>query len=249
VETELELRRVIEALRNSEGVREVLRQKSDLVGSVAHELRTPLTALQMRIELMERAGVEGLLPHALRRHFAIVKQSAERLRLRLEQIFDAHRGARADEASLTLARTSIDLKAAAKTAVDALETVAHEAGVALVLTGDDGVVGTWDVERLDQIVSNLVGNALHFGRGHPVTVRVARQDRWALLTVTDEGPGIAPADCERIFGMYERGLGSTSSGLGLGLWIARRAAEALGGSIDVESAPGRGATFHVRLPL
>ncbi|HYO71776.1 MAG TPA: HAMP domain-containing sensor histidine kinase, partial [Archangium sp.] len=95
----------------------------------------------------------------------------------------------------------------------------------------------------------LVANALKYGAGAPVEVSVRSSGAMALLEVKDEGIGIAPEDAERIFGKFERAVsGRHYGGLGLGLYITRQIVQALGGTIGVESEPGRGATFRVVLP-
>jgi signal transduction histidine kinase len=112
------------------------------------------------------------------------------------------------------------------------------------------VVGFWDAFRLDQVATNLVGNALKYGAGKPVTVRVAASGGRAVLTVTDHGIGIPPEDQDRIFGKFERAVSERHyGGLGLGLWITRQAVEAMGGAIRVRSTPGVETVFTVELPL
>jgi len=106
-----------------------------------------------------------------------------------------------------------------------------------------------DAFRLEQVVRNIVSNALKYGARRPVEVSVGHQESEAVLAVKDQGIGIAPGELQRIFGPFERAVPSREiSGLGLGLYIARQIVEAHGGSIAVESAPGRGSTFTVRLP-
>jgi signal transduction histidine kinase len=112
------------------------------------------------------------------------------------------------------------------------------------------VQGSWDRLRVEQIVSNLVSNAVKYGGGQPVAVRVEADARAARVLVTDRGIGIAPSEQRRIFGRFERGDAAHGyGGLGLGLWIARELARALGGGIDVASVAGEGSTFTVELPL
>jgi signal transduction histidine kinase len=99
------------------------------------------------------------------------------------------------------------------------------------------------------VLSNLVDNAVkHSPRGGTVVVRLDEAQDRLRLAVVDEGPGIPPAERERIFERFYRGS-STAPGLGLGLYLARELVHAMGGSIQVESEPGRGATFTVELPL
>jgi len=97
---------------------------------------------------------------------------------------------------------------------------------------------------------NLLSNALKYGAGKPVQVRVESEGGWARLQVRDEGIGIAPEHLGRIFGKFERAVSERNyGGLGLGLYITRQVVEWLGGSVKVESHPEQGATFRVELPL
>jgi signal transduction histidine kinase len=110
-------------------------------------------------------------------------------------------------------------------------------------------VGLWDVPRLEQVVVNLLSNAARYGAGKPVHVCVREEAQAALLSVRDEGIGIPPDVLPRLFGRFERGVPVTNyGGLGLGLYISRNIVEAMGGRIQVQSAPGQGATFTVVLP-
>ena len=116
---------------------------------------------------------------------------------------------------------------------------------------DGPVVGRWDPGRLEQITSNLVGNAVKYGGGSTVHVYVTRVGSIARLEVTDHGAGIVPDERERIFARFQRGGSSRGkgAGAGLGLWIARRLVESMGGEIRVSSTVGVGSTFTVELPL
>ena len=104
--------------------------------------------------------------------------------------------------------------------------------------------------RLEQVFTNLLGNAIRFGAGRPVSVSLRRLGERAVLRVSDRGIGISPEDQARIFDRFERAVSVRNfGGLGLGLWISRQIVEASGGAIRVESAPGRGAAFTVELPV
>ncbi|HLL53011.1 MAG TPA: HAMP domain-containing sensor histidine kinase, partial [Myxococcaceae bacterium] len=107
-----------------------------------------------------------------------------------------------------------------------------------------------DRMRFEQVVTNLLSNALHYGNHTPVTVRLEQLRGRARLSVRDEGPGIALEDQGRIFERFEQaGANTRRSGLGLGLYIVRQIVELHGGRVWVESVPGRGATFLVEVPL
>ena len=114
----------------------------------------------------------------------------------------------------------------------------------------DGVVGQWDRLRVDQIVTNLIDNALKYGRGKPVYCSVEQVGDKCVIRVRDEGIGIATNDHARVFARYERAAPLHHyGGLGLGLWITQQIVLSHGGRISVESTPGQGSTFIVELPL
>jgi signal transduction histidine kinase len=121
--------------------------------------------------------------------------------------------------------------------------------VTLAVVGDDTVTGEWDRLRVEQVIRNLVDNAIRFGAHNPIEVRVERavDDRAARLVVRDRGMGIPQPDQERIFERHVRLR--TANGFGLGLWIVRQLVTAMGGTVTVESSPGLGAAFTVLLPL
>jgi signal transduction histidine kinase len=111
--------------------------------------------------------------------------------------------------------------------------------------------GEWDRLRLEQVLDNLVANAVKFGAGHPVEVsaEAGAEDGSVRLEVSDHGIGISPEDQRRIFDRFERAVPATHyGGLGLGLWIVRNIVQAHGGDIRVESEPGKGSRFEVTLP-
>jgi signal transduction histidine kinase len=127
---------------------------------------------------------------------------------------------------------------------------AQHAGSQILFTPATGVVGTWDRFRLGQVVSNLIDNALKYGAGKPIEVRVGKDEHHAKLEVVDHGIGIAPADQARVFERFERAVSVRNyGGLGLGLWIVRSIVKAHRGEIVVRSAPGEGSTFTVTLPI
>jgi len=125
-----------------------------------------------------------------------------------------------------------------------------QAGSPLRLDAPGPVLGTWDPGRLEQIAEALLANALKYGRGRPIDVRVESDGTTARLVVRDGGIGIAPEDQARIFERFERAAPARNyGGLGLGLWIVRQVVGAHGGRIRVDSKPGEGSPFTVELPI
>jgi signal transduction histidine kinase len=159
-------------------------------------------------------------------------------------------GAQLASGRTELVLVSVDLVALVHEVVERSRDALAAAGSSLTVEAPPALCGSWDRLRLDQIVSNLVQNAIKYGLGSAITVRVRKEDESAILRVEDAGVGIAPADQARIFERFERAVPSRGyPGFGLGLWIVRQLVEAFGGTITVDSALGRGATFEVRLPL
>ena len=204
----------------------------------AHELRTPLTTLRLRLQRLGTRSEksEDDLRAALRQVL--------RMDGLIHQFLDA---IRLQQARIELDRRAVDLGALAREVGDRL---APSAAPRLEVEVPMPVVGRWDPARLEHVIAHLLLNAFKFGRGKPVHVRVERNGDRALLSVQDEGIGIAREDQERIFGRFEQAVGIRQyGGLGLGLWIANEFVQAHGGTIRVESATGKGSTFTVELPI
>ncbi len=226
---------------------DAVRVRDDFLSVAGHELKTPLTALLLQVHSLARAArADGLAPKLLERADKAV-QSGLRLSRLIDELLDI---SRVSAGRLTLEVEEVDLGEATRDAISRLEGELSRAECEVRIAEPARVVGTWDRARTDQIVNNLLTNAMKYGRGKPIDIRISALDDMATLAVTDHGIGIAPEDHARIFDRFERAVSTRHfGGLGLGLWIVRQIVEANGGSIAVESAPGEGATFFVRLPL
>jgi signal transduction histidine kinase len=143
-----------------------------------------------------------------------------------------------------------DLAVLAEQVVQRYQATAQQHGCTLELRRSGPLLAAVDRTRFDQILTNILTNAIKFGPGQPITVTLENAGGRARVTVRDRGAGIAPADQERIFHRFERVVPThASGGLGLGLWIARRLIEEMHGRILLESTPGEGASFIIDLPL
>jgi signal transduction histidine kinase len=225
----------LRALHQAEEAR-VMRE--NFLTVAAHELRTPLTTLRLRLQRLgvESGKSEDDLRSALRQ---VVRMDGL-----IHQFLDA---IRLQQARIELDRRAVDLGALAREVGNRL---APAAVPVLQVDASAPVVGRWDPARLEHVIAHLLLNAFKFGRGKPVHVRVERNGDRALLSVQDEGIGIAPKDQARIFRRFERAVGIRQyGGLGLGLWIASEFVQAHGGTIRVESTAGKGAIFTVDLPI
>ena len=153
---------------------------------------------------------------------------------------------------MALDLSSVDLCEVIRDVRTLMEAQTAGTGSTLNLELNAPIVGRWDRGRLDQVVSNLLANAVKYGQGRPVTIRagIDRQRAMAWMAVSDQGVGIDPELRESIFEPFKRGtLIGQRDGLGLGLFIVRGIVEQLGGAVRVDSLPGSGATFVVELPL
>ncbi|WP_304988533.1 PAS domain-containing sensor histidine kinase [Corallococcus sp. CA053C] len=233
------------ALENTRLLREA-REAVDLIAVTAHDLGNPLHALQLLLNRVRRAQAAGQ-GEVVRQGLMAASGQAERLGQLLHDLLDL---SRLSSDTQVLDTTPVDLGELTREVVDRFAESAAQAGCTLTLEAEAGQVGQWDRIRLDRVVTNLVSNALKFGRGHPVKVRVTALDaEHARLVVRDEGVGIAPDAQRRVFERFEREpTMKIEPGYGLGLYIVRQLVDAHGGTIRVESMPGQGATFTVDLP-
>jgi PAS domain S-box-containing protein len=222
---------------------EAVRLRDEFISIAAHELRTPLTALLLQIQGAARASgkdqarITTLLDQA--------RRSTERLGRLVESLLDV---SRLSTGRMRLDRERFDLAEALAEVVERLKGTAAEKG-SEIRWHADAATGDWDRLRVEQVIVNLLSNALNYGRGQPIEVSTGVKDGWAEISVSDSGPGIGSDEAARIFHRFQRGEAARGSGgLGLGLYISRQVVEAHGGTITVENRPEGGARFVVRLP-
>jgi PAS domain S-box-containing protein len=232
-------------------LRRAIKDRDDFLAIASHELRTPLTALSLQLESALRTvqtnPERGLATGRLLRNAQAAVAQSQRLGALIEELLDVSRLA---AGRIHLARAEVDLAALVHDLASRFEEPARAADAPINVEAPEPVRGTWDASRVSAIATNLLGNAVKYGAGSPIDVRVARAGDAAILIVQDRGIGIAEADQARIFERFERAVSTRHyGGFGLGLWIAREMARAHGGSIGVASTPGKGATFTVSLPL
>jgi signal transduction histidine kinase len=235
------------AARVEDELRHTIAVRDAFISAASHELRTPLTTLELQLDGLLRAMASSPDPSTAR-----WLSKAEKLRAQTHRLDDLIEGM-LDVFGFTAERPQLrpqdlDLADVAREVVDRLRRESKQAHAAVELQARPAR-GHWDRERLDQVVTHLLANALKFGDGRAVKVVVESGADLARLTVADRGIGIAKEDHERIFGRFERAASANHyGGFGLGLWIVRELVQAMGGSVRVESRPEDGATFVVELP-
>jgi PAS domain S-box-containing protein len=228
-----------------------VRDRDDFLSIASHELRTPLTTLRLEIESLRRSlrlrPEKALTSGQLARNVEVAGAQTARLVALVENLLDVSRLA---SGRLELQTTEFDLSDLVTDVVNRLRPALEAARCPAEIVEQTTIVGKWDRLRLDQVLSNLLSNAIKYGAGHAIEVRLRRGHAYARIEVRDHGIGIAADDQDRIFQRFERAASGTHyGGFGLGLWISREIVMALGGSIELESAPGKGSTFTVLLPL
>jgi signal transduction histidine kinase len=224
--------------------------RDEFLSVASHELRTPLTPLSLKLQAIHRELVAlypALAPERGLRHVEMAQRQVKKLVSLVDDLLDVSRirGGR-----LELHPSWVDLTALVREVVERFEQEAARVGCTLELEAAQPVMGLVDGFRFEQVLDNLLSNALKYGAGKPVRVRLEQQGKHARLTVRDEGIGIPAEALERIFHRFERAVsGRYYGGLGLGLYIARTIVEASGGTVVAASVAGQGATFTVELPL
>ena len=239
--------RETQSTRRYEEVSNSVRLHDAFLATAAHELRTPLTALRLQVQnLLHRVSTgAGLAAEVLTAKLQASVRQTERLNTLIDLLLDV---SRMTVGRIELKRTSVDLAELARELLARNSDELTAGGIEVTLDAEP-VTGDWDVTRLEQVVGNLLSNALKYGNRKPVHIKVRREGAFAVLAVTDTGLGVPASEQRRIFERFERAHSGGPSGMGLGLWIVREIVDAHGGSIGLASVPNEGSTFTVRLPL
>jgi PAS domain S-box-containing protein len=230
---------------------EAIRVRDEFLSIASHELRTPLNALLLHASALEillrrvfanQADANGLFDKAVN-----IGKQGRRLEELIGKLLDV---SRLSTGRLSVTPQLVDLVKILEDVIATYLPEAERSGCVVRLSAPPSVRGFWDPLRLGQVVTNLLSNALKFGRRNPIDIAVQVDGNTVQIAVRDRGIGIAPEEQLRIFQRFERGMSPASyGGLGLGLYIVERLAQAHGGSVRVESIVGEGSTFTVELPI
>ncbi len=221
--------------------------REELLSIVSHDLRSPATAIKLNLEIIDMLAAQHDTDQGdIARAVSKAGANIDRMVALMDDLLAAFRY---DADELSLAVEEIDFAQVVRTVISSHEADLLETGAELAVDLDEPVAGECDRMRLEQLVSNLLSNAIKYGEGKPISLSLKARTRDVELRVSDQGKGI-PVDMQQeIFERFRRAEHhERRDSFGLGLWIVRRIVTALGGEIDVDSAPGRGTTFTVRLP-
>ncbi len=241
----------IEAERKKWELEEAVRARDTFLSICSHELKTPLTSLKLQAGairiLFEKGDFEALRAQKVRELVMDADKEINRINRLINDMLDVSR-IRSGKLSLHLGE--VNFSEVVYDVVDHFRSNPAYKDIAIKIDTPAEIRGVWDRNRIEQIVINLVSNALKYGRKNPVVIRVKADKGKVRLIVEDQGVGISPQDQKRIFQRFERAAASESiSGLGLGLYIVKEIVTMHGGTIRVESEIGKGSRFTVELPL
>lgn len=230
--------------------REVERMKAEFISTISHELRTPLTSIAGSLTLIS-GGAAGEIPSKAARLVGIARQNSERLIRLINDILDLEK---AEAGKLGFSMNVRSLRAEVASVAEVNRGFAQGLGVAIELEDGDDADVLIDSDRLTQVLTNLISNAAKFSPpGGVVRIRIDRETSAGVrVTVSDNGPGIPPEFCARIFQKFAQADASDSrakGGTGLGLSIAKTITEKLGGRIGFDTKPGKGTSFYIILPI
>jgi PAS domain S-box-containing protein len=230
---------------------EALKVRDEFLSIASHELKTPITSLKLQIQTIQKrlqvGNGEGPSPERLSKSLELSLKQIDRLAQLVGDLLDVTK-ATAQKLEFQLEPT--DLVALTKEVIERLDGQIQEAGCEVIVKADAAVVGSFDRFRLDQVLINLITNALKYAPKQPVHIFINKTDNRAVIAVEDRGPGVPEEMRGRLFERFERAENVRNiGGLGLGLYISKQIIEGHHGTIYAEDSPGHGARFVIKLPL
>jgi signal transduction histidine kinase len=228
--------------------REAVRARDNFIAVVAHELRNPMTPMIAQVQrLLTKMRRLGGPENPLLREVEFLDRAVDYYYRRATALLEI---SRVTTGLLRLQPTTVDLSGIVRNAVLRYALLAERAGTRIDENIETEVAGTMDQMAVEQIIDNILSNAIRYGDTKPIEVTLRTDGELARISVQDHGPGISIEDQARVFERFEQAIeGTSKGGFGIGLWLARQLVEAMSGAIGIQSRPGAGAVFTVDLPL
>ncbi len=228
-----------------------VKMRDDFMSLVGHELRTPLNTLHVEAQVrqiqLEKGNMAAFTQEKLKE---MIARDARQIHSMVRLINDMNDVSQIKNDTLSVRPAKTNLSLLLHRVVEDLSLQAKTADRCFITVIDPDITGCWDEFRIEQIIINLLTNAMRYGGTQAVEIALGLKDNYAVLSVRDHGIGISANEQQLIFEKFERGENKKMcSGLGMGLYIARQLAEAHQGSLTVESTVGEGSTFILKLPL
>lgn len=230
--------------------REAVAARDEFLSIASHELKTPLTPLKLQLQLLSRQIRKGDAEVSHEKLLSIMQNFDKQLGRLSKLIEDLLDVSRITSGKLSLNLEEFNLADMINDVLTQYEHQMKKAVIKVVFISENNIVGFFDRVRLEQVLVNLLTNAVKYAPGKPISVVVEKKNDMALITVKDQGPGIAQENQERIFKRFERVKSSENiGGLGLGLYISSQIIQAHNGQIRIESELGKGSSFIIEIPL
>jgi signal transduction histidine kinase len=236
---------------NEQELQKALLIRDEFLGIASHELRTPLTSLKLHLQMVARSvRKEGLASISVERFEKMIHISNKQVDVLTHLIEDLMDVSRITHGKMVLDPEAVDIVALTQEVLEYFSENLLSSGCQIQLDAPDSLVEVIDRQRTQQVIVNLISNAIKYGPHAPIEVKVWQEEKTLSFSVKDHGTGIAEKDKERIFERFERAVESQNavSGLGLGLFIVKQIVTAQGGTIEVESEVRKGSTFTVKIP-
>lgn len=239
---------LVELRRRNAELSEAVEARDTFLAVAAHELRNPMTPMMGQVDLLLNGLQAGRYsPEQVERRVERIQQAMGHYLKRATTLLDV---SRITSGKLRLEPMCCDLADLTREVVDTFARAALAASGPIGLDVPASLPGIWDRLAMEQVIDNLISNAVKYGASRPVAVRVEDLNGSVRIQVRDHGPGICESDRARIFGRFERALerGEQRGGFGIGLWVVGQLVEAMEGTITVGDATGGGSVFTVTVP-
>ena len=229
-----------------EELEDAIKIRDEFISVASHELRTPVTKLLMNIQMMKKLG-DDIDKEKMLRYLSMCEHSTRELAILMDNMVDV---SRLRIGKLVLRRTKTNFTNLVINEISSMKDEIRLSGSHVSFSHDGDVIGYWDQGRLQQVIHNLLGNAIKYGEGNPIKLQLRKSQDTIWLVISDEGQGIPYHLQPRIFERFERAVKSSNvSGLGLGLYVVKQVIVAHQGEINLESKPHKGTTITITLPL
>src|SRR3989339_42094 len=224
--------------------------RDEFMSIAGHELKTPLTFLKLQSEIrkrnLEKENITAFTNEKLLKMFDSDHKQIERITRLIDDMIDV---SRISSGKLSMNLEEFDICPLVYEVVERHHEQLIFSGNKIEISSVESVYGRWDKFRLEQVITNLLTNAIRYGPGKIIKIKIGIEQNEAVIVILDQGIGIAEENLARIFLKFERVTGMEVGGLGLGLYIVAQIIEAHHGSIKVESQLGQGSSFTIKLPL
>lgn len=247
-----ENKKIIEALKNElHSAKEEVALRDEFLAIASHELKTPLTTVVLQLQTTLHNIRNVSLSQFSVEHLLKMLQSMQNQANRLSRMInDLLNISLISTRKMTLELEDVDLATMIKDIADSFAEKLEKENLTLSVDIKNSILGKLDKLRLEQVLDNLISNALKYGNKKPIEICLEKQNHFAIIRVIDKGIGIKPSEEEKIFALFKRGTTEKDyKGLGIGLYIAQQIILLHGGRIEVKSSLGKGSIFSIFLPI